>query len=47
MQCGIRDENILAYAGAECAHVNQKMQDKFDIERQDAGLKKQEISPTK
>ena len=39
MQCGIRDENILAYAGAECAHVNQKMQDKLDIERQNAELK--------
>lgn len=29
--------NILAYAGAECADDNEKMWDKFDIERRDEG----------
>ena len=33
MQCGIRNENILASTRAECAHVNHKTRDKFDIER--------------
>ena len=37
VQCETRHEDLLACARTECSHFNQKMWDKFDIERWDAG----------